>query len=54
MKKREHLHLPPSDVKKEENTHKNKCVLLNSNHTDINDVKKRVIPKMPQSDRNEK
>lgn len=54
MIKREHLHLPSSDGKKEENTHKTECVLLNSNHTDINDVKKRVIPKMPQSDRNEK
>ena len=54
MKKREHLRLPPSDRKKEANTHKNECVVLNSNHTYINDVKKRVIQKMPQSDRNEK
>jgi hypothetical protein len=54
MIKREHLHLPSSDGKKEENTHKNECVLLNANHTNINDVKKRVIQKMPPSDRNEK
>ena len=35
MIKREHLHLPPSDVKKEENTHKNECVLLNANHQTV-------------------